>query len=276
MDQKENLVKEWLFLYNIALEIAAGSYLAAFLYFYNKLNVRNFEIIQNEYYQTFILTAGTVTLIMAPLFVIFLLIRNSEELPLWYVGLRKNTLWLAGCVLTLYALYLLDMNGYHLRIVELILAFVFIFVFYQFQKNLLEFGFPAWQNFTTTVNLSFGVAKIMLAVWLFLFNIRDLEIWVCALLIAELITVFWRLKTLNSIRPETKQSVRLTLVHYSLLFGLRLVGGIFIPLIFCLYQLFFGVYVLGISVMFILFGELLERFLFVFTAIPDYYDEQQE
>ncbi len=275
MNPKEILLKQWLFLYSLAVETAAGVYLAIFLIVYNKLNFQSSALLLHKYYASFIVLAGILTLIMAPLFIFYLLIKSQTGLPLWYVRLKKNALYLLIFTLLLYVLYLLHLQNIHVRIVELILAFGIMYIVYAFQNVLLLHGYPAWQNITTSLNILFGVGKAMIITWVVIYHVYDLQGWISIFLIIELVVLFWRLKLLNMQRPETKQSVRFLLVQHSLLFGSRLIIGLFIPLVFDLYQWFIHGQATGVEMMFILFGELLERFLFTFSAIPEYYEYRE-
>jgi len=276
MNPKEMFLKQWLFLYSLAVEAAVGVYLAIFLIVYNKLNLQISAVLLQKYYASFLVLAGIVTLIMAPLYIFYLLIKNQSGLPLWYTGLKKNALYLFVSVVLLYLLYLLHTQGIHLRIVELILAFGFMYIAYTFQNTLLLHGYPAWQNITTSFNVLIGIGKTMIITWVIVYHVYDLQGWISAFLIFELFVLFWRLKLLNRQRAETKQSVRYLLVNHSLLFGSRLIIGLFIPLVFDLYQCFIpNGRATAIEMLFILFGELLERYLFTFSAIPEYYEYRE-
>lgn len=276
MHSKENLLKQWLFLYSLAVEGAVGVYVAVFLLVYSKLSLENGNVLLQKYYLSLLILAGIVTLIMAPLYIFSMLIKGENHLPQWYQRLKRNAFGLLSSTVLLYILYLLHVNDVHLKWVELILAFGFIYIFYSYQNTLLLHGYPAWQNVTTTLNLLFGVGKIMFTAWIIIYHVYDLQEWISLFLILELFVMFWRMKTLNQHGPETKQAVRYLLVQHSLLFGARLIVGLFIPLIFTLYQWMINGRVTGIIMLFILFGELLERFLFTFSAIPRYYDYEPE
>ena len=268
----EILTKQWLYLYALAFESGLGGYVAGFLYYYNKINLHPGANFQSQYYDTFILFAGIATLIMLPLVFLSLALKKVEELPLWFQKVRITSYYFLMTIVLMYVLYFLNKVEIHLKFIELFLAFGMIFLFYLFQKHITEQGFPAWQNFFTTLNLGFGVAKFMFAGWVFIFHIKDIEWWICALILLELLVIFGRFKVLNMVRPETRQTVRLILVNYGFVFGARLIIGIFIPLTFCLYQAWFKENVIAISVFFLVMGELIERFLFIFTAVPDYYE----
>lgn len=275
MDPKEIFLKQWLFLYGIAVETAAGVYLAMFLIVYNKLNLQESAVLLQKYYALFLVLAGIISLILIPLYLFHLLLKKQSGLPLWYTALRKNAVYLVLMAVILYVLYLLHLRGYHLRIVELILAFGVMYIIYAFQNILLLHGYPAWQNVTTTFNVLIGMGKAMIVTWVIVFHVTDLQGWISVFLIFELLILFWRLQLLNRQRAETKQSVRYLLVQHSLLFGSRLIIGLFIPLVFDMYQWLTNGRVTGVEILFILFGELLERYLFTFSAIPEYYEYRE-
>ncbi len=275
MNPKEMLLKQWLFLYSLALETASGVYLAIFLIVYNKINFQNSSLLLQKYYASFIVLAGILTLIFILLYIFYLLLRQQTGLPLWYGALKKNARYLLLFTLLLYILYVLHIRNMHLRIIELILAFGLIYIVYSFQNILLLYGYPAWQNITTGLNILFGIGKIMLVTWVIVYRVYDLQGWVTVFLVFELLVIFWRLKLLNMQRAETKQTVRYLLVEHSLLFGSRLIIGLFIPLVFDLFQWIGHGQVNGVQMMFILFGELLERYMFTFSAIPEYYEYRE-
>ena len=269
---KETLSKYWLYLYSLAFEACLGGYLAGFLYYYNKINLHPGGKFQSQYYDTFILFAGIATLILLPLLFLSFALKKNKELPLWFQKIRLTNYYFLVTIALLYILYFLNKKNIHLKFIELFLAFGMSFLFYLFQKYVAEFGQPAWQNFLTTLNYGIGLAKFMFAGWIFIFHIYDLQWWLCGLIIIEIFIILSRFKVLNMLRPETRQTVRLTLVNYGFVFGGRLIVGNFIPLVFCLYQGWSQENVLPISVIFVVLGELLERYLFIFTSIPAYYE----
>lgn len=275
MEPKEVFLKQWLFLYSLAVETAAGVYLAIFLIVYNKINLQSSPLLLQKYYASFLVLAGIITLIFIMLFIFSLLLKQQTNLPLWYGALKKNAVYLLTFMLILYILYILHMRHIHLRIVELILAFGLIYIVYAFQNILFVHGYPAWQNITTALNILFGIGKVMLVTWVIVYQVYDLQGWISIFLLIELFVIFWRLKILNILRAETKQTVRYLLVEHSLLFGSRLIIGLFIPLIFDLFQWIGHGQVNGIEMLFILFGELLERYMFAFSAIPEYYEYRE-
>ncbi len=276
MQTQENLLKQWLFLYSLAVEGATGAFLAIFIYVYNKIEWANSTTrLLDKYYLSLLILAGLITLILAPLYIFSNWIKD-EALPAWYGAVKKNARWLMGFTLILYLLFLLHKNGIHFKAIELILALVIVYIFYSFQNALVAEGYPAWQNVATTLNLLLGVGKISLVSWIVIFHVYDLQVWITLFLLFELFVLFWRMKMLNRMRPETKQTVRFLLIQHSLLFGSRLIIGLFIPLMFTAYQWFVGGKVTGAIMLFVLFGEFLERLLFVFSAIPHYYDYEPE
>lgn len=268
----ESLTKQWLYLYSLAFEASLGGYLAGFLYYYNKINLHPGSAFQSQYYDTFILFAGIATLIMSPLIILAFLLKKEEDLPLWFQKVRMTAYYFLGTILLIYILYFLHKQQIHLKFVELFLAFGMSFLFYFFQKYVVEFGLPAWQNFVTTLNFGIGLAKFMVAGWVFVFHVYDIEWWITGLLLIELLTILARFKILNMIRPETRQTVRIMLVNYGFLFGARLIIGLFIPIGFCLFQAWTKENVLPLCTLLIILGELLERYVFTFSAIPEYYE----
>lgn len=268
----EILSKQWLYLYALAFESALGGYLAGFLYYYNKINIHSGGSFQNQYYDTFILFAGIATLIMAPLIILTFLLKKEQTLPQWFQKVRINAYYFLLTIALIYILYFLHKQQIHLKFVELFLAFGMSFLFYFFQKYVVEFGLPAWQNIFTTLNFGIGLVKFMVAGWVFVFHVYDIEWWVTGLLLFELLTILARFKVLNMIRPETRQTVRMMLVNYGFVFGARLIIGLFIPIGFCLFQVLTKENVLPLCALLIVIGELMERYIFIFSAIPEYYE----
>jgi hypothetical protein len=86
------------------------------------------------------------------------------------------------------------------------------------------------------------------------------------ILLVEMLAMFGRFRYLTRTSVETNRVARIHLTRYRILFGIRVIFGMFVPLVFITYYLFLSGPVFKSAAFLLIIGELIDKFLFVFTA----------
>ncbi|MGD9487804.1 MAG: hypothetical protein AB7W47_07260 [Calditrichaceae bacterium] len=270
MDLNERFAKNWLFLFSNAFILAVGGFVTLFFVIYSRVKI-NPEII-GSYYQALLFLAGFATLIITPVGILYQ--SNVEKLTRfeWAIKLRPTFYGFSVLILFMYGFYLFNKAGINIKIVELAAAGYGIYLFYRFQDALVKDGLPAWRHPTTATNIMAGLAKTGISALIWVFRGPEMQNLIAnmilTVLLLEILIIYARFKFLTKRSAETYQTARIMMMQHNFLFALRIIIGLFIPLIYVAYH-FLGkiesFYFIG---MFLVLGELLERFLFVYTAVP--------
>ncbi|MBD3224597.1 MAG: hypothetical protein GF313_07700 [Caldithrix sp.] len=263
---QERLAKIWLFFYSSALVLISGIYLAAFVYSYSSEWI--LASFYSVYQEILLYLAGAGTFIVVPVWFLYQQQKKKQSLIDLQKALLSNFNLFLIFVFGLYLLYSIRQFDVTLRLADLIWALFAVYLIYAFQSRLRQHGYPAWQNVTTTVTLMLGVLKAAIFFFIWVSADKTIIYVLLVLLLTELFIVFLKFAMLNRFSQETRQTGRILLTDYSFLFGSRLILGIFIPLVYTFYQLFTGNVQLRFLAIFLLIGEILERYLFVYPAVP--------
>lgn len=168
------------------------------------------------------------------------------------------------CVLINLFLFL---NQSHINILDL-LSFIFaIFLLYHLGS---VFYFPegiAWYHPTTRsifflTSILKGFAFILILDVFESLN-RDFLYWILVLLIFDLLILYTRFKYLSQASISTRSIAKKLLGTYMMYFGVRIILGIFMPIIYILYSLLFqplGIRSIGVL---LVISTFIDRFLFM-------------
>ncbi len=269
--RKERSVKDWLFFYSVVIVLATGAYLTAFFFLYLNLEHADYEQFRQAYNSLLIYIAGFGTVLYAPMILLLQYHKKHIKTPLWQRVLERNFYLTLLFLVLLYVLYLAAKFGIIIRLLDLTTAILAGYLVYRFQNRLVTYGYNAWQNVFTPVTLIIGMAKAGL-VFLFLqVDAGGLMVYVFILLIIEFITIILRFQVLKRHSFESRQTGRVLLMRHHILFSMRIILGIFIPLVYALYYWFGKIEQARFIVIFFLVGELMERYLFIHSAVPSDY-----
>lgn len=267
--KKERFAKDWLFLYSVALVFAAGTFLAQFFYIYSITDIAIQKQLIVRYCESLLYTAGFCTLIITPIAILYQNNQKKYEFPIWQFKLRYNFYGFFILLILLYGIYLLYKFDLSIKIIDFLAAVLAVYLVYSFQAKLVVYGCPAWKHPTTTTNIIAGVVKAGVVVLILLMNVQNIAWFILAVLIFEILVIFARFKFLNSYSLESRQTSRLLLTRYNILFGARMIVGLFIPLVYAGYSLIGQIQSLRFIAIFLALGELIERYLFVYAAAPE-------
>ncbi len=131
---------------------------------------------------------------------------------------------------------------------------------------------PAWRHPTTAGVFSQSVTALTVA-WGFLFFSepalhRTLGFILLVTILLRILTMWSRLRYLNRASQVTRQTVQLLLNRFFMLFTVRFVFGLAMPLVYLVWGLWFSALPFQVVALMILVGELSDRILFFLTAIP--------
>ncbi|MGD9899216.1 MAG: hypothetical protein AB7T22_08835, partial [Calditrichaceae bacterium] len=190
----------------------------------------------------------------------------------WAIKLRSTFYGFGVLILLMYGFYLFHKAGISIKIGELAAAGFAVYLFYKFQDALIKNGLPAWRHPTTATNILAGLAKTGISALIWVFSGPEMQNFIAnmilTVLLLEILIIYARFKFLTKRSAETYQTARIMMMEHNLLFASRIIIGLFIPLIYVGYHFLGNIesfYFIGI---FLVLGELLERFLFVYTAVP--------
>lgn len=265
---QDRFAKDWLFLFSVTLIFAGGFFLTVFFYVFSSVGQENFIYMQQTYYNSLLYVAGFCTLILAPVAVL-LRLNQAKSAPLpWQKKLTVSFYGFLLMQLIFYVLYLANKYGSPLKWLDLIAAVLMIYLIYSFQHNLTRYGYPAWKHITTPLNIAAGIAKAGICALILIFDVEAISTIILILLVFEMAVIISRFRFLNRYSLESHQTSRLLLMRYSILFGARIIVGLFIPLVYVIYTYIGQIESFQFIAIFLIFGELIERFLFVYSAVP--------
>ena len=187
-----------------------------------------------------------------------------------YAGLRQISKIQYGYMLLLLSNYILFKLDLHFNAVELLTSIISLWLLNNLGSLLYNPAKPGWHHPTTHGSLY--IAAILIgSCMLDIFNLVKMQdeilvYFVFAWLTFELIIVYARFQYLSKHSQETNRLARKLMGGQILFFGIRIIIGIFMPMIFIVYSTFLDEKpVEGITAL-ILLGTILERYLFVITG----------
>ncbi len=131
---------------------------------------------------------------------------------------------------------------------------------------------PSWYHPTTAGNVIQAEAATGISLAFLGFPESELQHVLAVVLVVvlalELLTTWSRLRYLNRASPVTRQTVVMTLGSHLMLFAVRFIFGIIMPLVYLLWYLLISPLSLAPLPVMVLVGELSERILFFITAPP--------
>lgn len=264
----ERFSKNWLFLYSLIAVISCGLFLGLFFFVYTVVDPRGQQHLYSQYYENLIYIAGFFTLLLVPVVIRYRTNMQKIAYPVWQLRLKSNVYGLLSYLVLIYIIYLLGRSGHPVKIIELFTAFLAIYLIYTFQNELVLDGYPAWQHLATTLNIGVALGKMALVAIIVWMDYKYLTSLILIVILADALIVFARLRYLGHAAPEAQQASRMILMYYNVAFGARIILGIFIPLVYVGYQYLGGFGGTRAIAVFLVMGELLERYLFVYSAVP--------
>jgi hypothetical protein len=168
---------------------------------------------------------------------------------------------------TSYSLLFLDT---HLNLLDLIGFFICIYLLNVIGNVFFQADRSAWMH-PTTHGAIYISALLLGFACLLLINPLQVTLskyvyWVLILLIFDLLIVYARFRYLSRHDRITNQIARKLMGPYLIYFGTRIIVGIFMPVLYLLYAIFFNPITLKGTGILIVIGTFLERMLFVFVG----------
>jgi len=273
----QSIYKSWLThisfsLYLFYSSLLIGWQIVSFLFFYQDINQNEIIIRLNHWtvFQPYIIGPG---IILTILFIIFKSIRNIKNSE--FSRRLKKQIYLnsgfLGILLLDIVLYNAEISIHALRLVTF---FISLWMLNRWGNFLSKSEIPAWQHPTTYG--AFVVAALLNGCALLgLLNIIDFKnstvlYYILVLLLFDLFIIYARFRFLSKSNQVLNKIARDLFGSQLIQFGMRIIIGIFMPLIFILYSLLINAEGNeGIGVL-ILTGTFLDRYLFVISGIGYY------
>ncbi len=245
----------------------ATFFLIAFLTFDEPLFQPRFFIYQKWFVGFWLV--GLVTLIVG--FLLFRQHRHSPEALAF--PFREEFLGLGIFVAGQTFILLGEQVGFHLEILHF---FLFLLALGVLLRSAQVYAFyrerPAWYHPTTAGSFVQGAIAIGISLSMMAFSEPSLQHALCwillIVLVMEILTIWSRLRHLNRTSVLTRQAVVMMLGTHLMLFAVRFIFGIIMPLVYLVWYLFIHPLPLIALPVMILVGELSERILFFLTAQP--------
>lgn len=262
----------YLTIFSYLVSLVLGWHIFSFINIYFQLNENK---IQSSYEQWF-----NIQTVYFPIIGIILLIVSvvllkrkafSQKLyPLNYKALNWMLIWISILFFSVLVNYILYIFHNSQNIIELI-----NFVFSILGLNQLSKLFYIKEKLTwfhpTTVSTFFistsllGISQ-MLIFKTVIYPFKGYAYIILILMILELVRIFSRFKYLTNYSYETNMIARSLLGKHGIYFGVRVVAGIFMPIVYIIYALYANEKLFqGVGAL-IIIGEFIERLLFVYLS----------
>jgi hypothetical protein len=253
-----------------------GTFLILFLATYLTFE----ETLFNSRYPTFIrgirilFFSGCLLLILNLLFIRKKTIFNATIHAGW-IKMKNYGIYLYSSFLGLLAISLflqtLDAPFYLLDLILLLLILIFLWIFarsYELSPN-----HPAWNHPTTSGGIVQGTAAIGLSIGLGIYPEPPLQNslgwWLLMVLVLEILTLWSRFRFLSRANLHTRKSLKTILGSHLILFGIRFIFGLIMPLVYLLWVLLISSTIpLQPAILMVLVGEISERILFFVSNRP--------
>ncbi|OGB66997.1 MAG: hypothetical protein A2Y94_07880 [Caldithrix sp. RBG_13_44_9] len=221
-----------------------------------------------------ILFSGGLLLLLQLIFIRKMKVFNTIVYSRW-ITIKNYGIYLYGGFLGLLTVSLLlqtitaPVHLLDLILVLLILVFLWIFSRdYELSPN-----HPAWNHPTTSGGIIQGTAAIGLSMGLGVFPEpqlqRALGWWLLIVLVLEILTLWSRFRFLSRANLDTRSSLKTILGSHLVLFGIRFIFGLIMPLAYLLWVLLLSSSIpLHPVMLMVLVGEISERILFFVSNPP--------
>ena len=252
-------------LYVFYCSVLIGWQVVSFIYLYQ--NLEEVEIIARlshwSIFQSYIISIGIAVAVLFLIVRPFLEFKNIEFRRKLNMQIILNTGFLGLLLVDI----ILFRFGPTVSLLRLIIFFAALWILDRWGSFFYRSGITAWQH-PTTYGTFIIAALLNGCALLSIFDLTGfpnttLVYYILILLIFELFILYARFQFLSKSSQELNKIARNLFGSQILPFGIRIIIGIFMPLIFILYSMLVdGRSVEGIGIL-ILIGTLLERYLFI-------------
>lgn len=272
MNNQNKVENFYLTVFSYIISLFLGWQIFSFINIFFQLNEKRIQFsfeqwmgVQSTYYP--------IISIILVLLGIVLLNRNAIKQKYYllnYPALKSMITWLAiliGGVFVNYLLFLFDIAQNFIELINFILTILCLNqlskIFYV--KNKLAWYHPTTQGSIIISVLLLGISQ-MLIFETINYPFTGYAYLLLILLIIENLRIFSRFKYLTKTSYETNKIARLLLGRYGIYFGVRVVAGIFMPIVYIIYALYANENLFqGVGALLII-GEFVERLLFIYLS----------
>jgi len=262
----------YLTIFSYIISLFLGWQIFSFINIYFQLNENKIQFsfdqwmdIQFTYFPVIVITLIIVAVI--------LLNRNAIKqklYPLNYTALKRMLIWITILISGVLANYILSIFNISQNIIELINFVIAILCLNQLSKVFYIKEKLTWFHPTTVSSFIISVALLgisqMLIFETVIFPFKRYAYLLLIILTLELLRIFSRFKYLTKYSFETNMIARSLLGKYGIYFGVRVVAGIFMPIVYTIYALYANEKLFqGVGAL-IIIGEFIERLLFVYLS----------
>jgi hypothetical protein len=272
MDERNKTEKFYLTIFSYTISLFLGWQIFSFINIYFQSNENRIQFafqqwmgIQYSYFPII-----TIILIIISFFVFTNKSFKQKIYPINYKAFRSLLIWLSVFIFGTSINYILFLFHSQQNILELMNLISAILSLNQLSKLFYVKEILTWYHPTTRSTFYLSVAFLGISQMLIMetlnFPFSGYAYFLLVLLTIEIFRIFTRFKYLTKMSYETNMIARSLLGKYGIYFGVRVMAGIFMPIVFILYALYVNEKLFqGVGVL-IIIGEFIERLLFIYLS----------
>ena len=272
MNDQNKSEKFYLTIYSYLITLFLGWQIFSFINIYFQLNDNRIQFSFHQWMgvQQSYLPIIIIVIILISIFLITNKSIKQKKYPINYKAFKLHLTWLSVLILgavTNYILYIFQLQQNILELINLIVAILCLNqlskIFYVKEKS-------AWYHPTTQSTFYISVALLGISQILILemlnYSYSSYAYFILLILTIEILRIIARFKYLTKFSYETNMIARSLLGRYGIYFGVRVVAGIFMPIVYIIYALYANEKLFqGVGAL-LLIGEFIERLLFVYLS----------
>ncbi len=272
MNDQYKLEKFYLTIYSYLITLFLGWQIFSFINIYFQLNDNRIQFSFHQWMgvQQSYLPIIIIVIILISIFLITNKSIKQKKYPINYKAFKLHLTWLSVLILgavTNYILYIFQLQQNILELINLIVAILCLNqlskIFYVKEKS-------AWYHPTTQSTFYISAALLGISQILILemlnYSYSSYAYFILLILTLEILRIIARFKYLTKFSYETNMIARSLLGRYGIYFGVRVVAGIFMPIVYIIYALYANEKLFqGVGAL-LLIGEFIERLLFVYLS----------
>ena len=272
MNKPNNLVNFYSIIFSYTITLFLGWQIFSFINVYFQLNESRIQFAFQQWMviQIRYLPSVIMVIILACILLLTYKSIQQKKFPINYKAFKMLLIWLLLLILgsfTNYILFIFQSQQNFLDLINLIFA---ILCLNQLSKLFYIKEKLSWYHPTTISSIYISAALLGISQMLVFETLNKpftgYAYLLLILLTLEVLRIFARFKYLTKSSFETNQIARSLLGRYGIYFGVRVVSGIFMPIVYIIYALYANEKLFqGVGAL-LLIGEFIERLMFVYLS----------
>jgi hypothetical protein len=272
MKKPNNLINFYFTIFSYTITLFLGWQIFSFINVYFQLNESRIQFTFQQWMEIQISYLPAVITVII-IFCILLIANKSIQQKMYsvnYKAFKMLLIWLLFLIIgsfTNYILFIFQLQQNFLELINLIFAILSLI---QLSKLFFTKEKLSWYHPTTISTFYISVALLGISQMLVFETLNKpytgYAYLLLILLTLEVLRIFARFKYLTKSSYETNQIARSLLGRYGIYFGVRVVAGVFMPIVYIIYALYANEKLFqGVGAL-LLIGEFIERLMFVYLS----------